>query len=46
MNWFKSYLFGRKQQVSGNGSNSSYLDVTFGVPHGSVLLPSPAPGFY
>ena len=37
LDWFKSYLTGRKRYVSVNGSNSSYLNVTCGVPQGSVL---------
>ena len=37
--WFKSYLSKRRQYVSVNGHNSSYLDVTCGVLQGSILGP-------
>ena len=37
--WFKSYLTGRKQSTSINGSNSDLKDMKFGVPQGSVLGP-------
>ena len=39
LGWFKSYLSDRKQYVSINGSNSDCLNITCGVPQGSVLGP-------
>ena len=39
LDWVMSYLMDRKQYVSVNGSNSSYLNVTCGVPQGSVRSP-------
>ena len=38
-NWFKSYLTNRSQCVRWNGSQSEKLDVTIGVPQGSILGP-------
>ena len=35
--WFKSYLSNRKQQVSIKNCSSSMLNITLGVPQGSVL---------
>jgi hypothetical protein len=37
--WFRSYLSNRKQCASANGATSSSLDVTCGVPQGSILGP-------
>ena len=37
--WFSSYLYNRSQYVSVNGHNSNCLNITCGVPQGSVLGP-------
>ena len=38
-NWFKSYLFDRKQFLSINGHISNQASVKYGAPQGSVLDP-------
>ena len=39
LNWFKDYLYNRKQYVFLNGTASSLLTVKTGVPQGSILGP-------
>ena len=39
LNWFRSYLLGRRQQVRCGGKCSANIEVTCGVPQGSVLGP-------
>ena len=37
--WFKSYLSNRKQYVSIKNCSSSILNISFGDPQGSVVVP-------
>ena len=39
LDWFQSYLSDRKQYVDINGKSSKLLEITCGVPQGSVLGP-------
>ena len=39
LNWFRSYLCNRKQFVSLENTNSSFLNISTGVPQGSILGP-------
>ena len=38
--WFESYLSGRLQFVSCDGTDSEQLTITYGIPQGSVLGPT------
>ena len=39
LQWFESYLTGRKQAITSNKTPSSKCDLIYGVPQGSVLGP-------
>ena len=39
LDWFRSYLKGRRQYVRYDNVNSNVLEMKFGVPQGSVLGP-------
>ena len=38
LNWVKNYLNQRKQCTNANGMTSSFLNISLGVPQGSILF--------
>ena len=39
LDWFRSFLYGRKQATNVKGCTSEFIDMPYGVPQGSVLGP-------
>ena len=39
LNWFRSYIYERKQYVAVNNNKSEYRTMEYGVPQGSILGP-------
>ena len=39
INWLKNYLTNRQQRCKANGTTSDYLNISCGVPQGSILGP-------
>jgi hypothetical protein len=39
IDWFSSYLIGRRQKLVIKNNSSAYCEISAGVPYGSVLWP-------